>query len=236
MRRYLFIGTHCLVSAAIIHIVNISGSNTPSAASEKAEIYLAEAIRGLHTTLQTYPIVDRFMRAIQTLVHKWCTVIPDRVKDALAEVEISSPSTASASIGSPSDHIALSINQDMANDASMHHNYPPEVNPGDRKPSVPELLGMAPYQHDANGNNIRSYTPSDQQQLFWTPFPEHIEGLPLAIPMENNMNQHMDITSMLDSGVDGDWPQLNRDGFTMGAPGEEDGGQALRGVNWDGNM
>jgi len=236
MRRYLFISTHCLVSAAIIHIVNISSSNTASPATEQAEIYLAEAISGLHATQQTYPIVDRFMRVIQTLVNNWCTVVPDRVKEALANVEISSPTATSTSIGSPNNRITSNQDQNVSNGANMHHTYPPQANPGDRKPSAPELLRMAPNQHDAIGNNMGSSTPSYQQQLFWTPFPGHVEGLPLAIPVENNMNQHMDITSMLDSGVDGDWPQLNRDGFTMGPPGEDDGAHPLWDGNWDGNM
>jgi len=46
----------------------------------------------------------------------------------------------------------------------------------------------------------------------------------------------MDITRMLDSGVDGDWPQWNRDGFTMGGEGgmrgDEGGGNGVAGL-WD---
>ena len=36
---------------------------------------------------------------------------------------------------------------------------------------------------------------------------------------------------MLDSGIDGDWPQLNRDGFTMG--GEDDA--SFWNMNFDAN-
>ena len=50
----------------------------------------------------------------------------------------------------------------------------------------------------------------------------------------------MDITNMLDSGVDGDWAQLNRDGFTIGEIGNgggvmnEDVGLEFERLNWDG--
>ncbi|EHK99704.1 hypothetical protein M7I_4381 [Glarea lozoyensis 74030] len=58
-------------------------------------------------------------------------------------------------------------------------------------------------------------------ELFWTPFPGASDGVPLALPQDPNpISQLMDISSMLDSGVDGDWPQLNRDGFTMGGEDE----------------
>jgi hypothetical protein len=63
--------------------------------------------------------------------------------------------------------------------------------------------------------------------LFWTPFPNVQDGVPLG---SVDKGGHMDITSILDSGIDGDWPQLNRDGFTVNMSGEDEA--ALWGVHW----
>ena len=126
-------------------------------------------------------------------------------------------------------------------------NHDHEYLSADRKHSAPELISPSYTNnaHNQNNNNIDPSTPGggstpNHPQYFWTPFPDNLEGVPLALPIEDR-NQHMDITSMLDSGVDGDWAQLNRDGFTMGRSLEgvimgEDAGAQLWDVNWDGNM
>jgi hypothetical protein len=51
-----------------------------------------------------------------------------------------------------------------------------------------------------------------------------------VMPHESNhLTNNMDIINVLDSGVDGDWPQWNRDGFTL----PDNGTGQLWGVNWE---
>jgi hypothetical protein len=65
-------------------------------------------------------------------------------------------------------------------------------------------------------------------QFYWTPFPDHSDGMPLPLPSDNT-TRAMDISSVLDSGVNPLWAQLNRDGFTIGP----DDANALCAGQWD---
>ena len=83
---------------------------------------------------------------------------------------------------------------------------PPILN-GTSKPD-PSVLGTPPPP----------LPPPVQNNLIWAPFPSVQYGVPLG---SVDKGGHMDITSILDSGIDGDFPQLNRDGFTLNGSGEQ---------------
>jgi hypothetical protein len=214
------------MTAAIIHLVNISSTHSASVNNVQTEKYLADAIRGLHEMKGSCIIGGRYLQIIRNLVHKWCQKVPPRVKEAMEETYLGSPPS-STSVSPPNPPKSTTIDQKIQN--GIHYSND-ETHFSDRKHSAPEVLPMGPHTHlDPNGNLTRGTIMPQQQELFWSPF-DTFEGVPLAIPQQNNhLNQHMDITSVLDSGVNGDWPQWNRDGFTMG--GEEDA--PLWGINWD---
>jgi hypothetical protein len=159
---------------------------------------------------KSMPIVGRFVKIICVLVSKWCKIIPARVQEVMDAIKISSPTSTTASSSPPN-------NPDIANGIDPTVQLDP--NSG-RKQSVPELLGMAP------SSQLDNETSNSQQLLFWSPFPNTFEGVPLVMPHETN---NMDIINVLDSGVDGDWPQWNRDGFTL----PDDGRGQLWGVHWE---
>jgi hypothetical protein len=131
-------------------------------------------------------------------------------------VSISSPTSTTVSSSSPK-------NPDITNGIDSTVQLDPN---GGRKQPVPELLAMAPAQLDNGGGS------NTQQQLFWNPFPNSFEGVPLVMPHESHhLTNNMDITHVLDSGVHGDWPQWNRDGFTVPSEGTESSWN----VNWGQN-
>lgn len=68
-----------------------------------------------------------------------------------------------------------------------------------------------------NLHNGKEALTAAAREFLWTPFPESMDGMPVMPPERRSNNDNMDISRMLDSGVDGDWAQLNRDGFTMDA-------------------
>jgi hypothetical protein len=211
------------MTAAIIHLVNVSSTHPSSANnSQTTQTYLADAIRGLHEMKGSYIIVGRFLNIIQNLVYKWCQDIPDIVKQAMDETSLSSPPSATSS-SPPNPSNSTAFNQNHQNRINAIDD---EAQFSDRKHSAPEVLPMGP-------NGMKATITPQQQGLFWSPFDHTFEGVPLASLQDNNhLNQHMDITNVLDSGVDGDWPQWNRDGFTMGA---EDSSPLL-GESWDSNF
>jgi hypothetical protein len=167
-------------------------------------------------------IVGRFLKIIQNLVYKWCQDIPASVQKAMDETYLGfSPSATSLSPTNPPN--STNRVQTLGSGINKIHD---ESQFSDRKHSAPEVLPMGP-------NGTKGIPTPQQQELFWSPFDHTFEGVPLAVPQENNhLNPYMDITSVLDSGVDGDWPQWNRDGFTMGA--EDDG--PLVPISWDSNF
>jgi hypothetical protein len=196
------------MSAAIIHLVDICSPHPTAGTPLASETCLADAIQGLSDMTKCSPIIGRFVKLICILVSKWCKTIPARVQEAMDAIQINSPTSTTATSSPPN-------NPDITNGIDSTAQLDP--NSG-RKQSVPELLGMAPSSRLDNGNS------NTQQQLFWNPFPNTFEGVPLVMPHETN---NMDIINVLDSGVDGDWPQWNRDGFTV----PDDGTGQLWGVN-----
>jgi hypothetical protein len=212
------------MTAAIIHLVNISSTHATPWRSIQTESYLAEAIRGLHDMKGSFICVGRYLHIIRNLVHKWCQDVPLRVREALDETYLGSPtSSTSMSLPNPPSSSLTDRKLETATNGTKY-----DTHFSDRKHSAPEVLLMAPQTH-LNLNGTKGTGTPQQQDLFWSPY-DTFEGVPLAIPQENNhLNTHMDITSVLDSGINGDWPQWNRDGFMMGAA--EDG--PLWGINWD---
>lgn len=211
--KMCFIFTHCCMTAGIIHLVRITGANLVPNVLDVTARYVADAIRALYDMLQSFPIVERYLKALRALVLKWFAFkdIPSAIMEAMMETDIGSPS-------------------------STHSHIPPPINHGyqdipDRKSSAPDLFSEPfPQQQEHHNPGMMSAPQTFNQQLFWTPFPNTGDGIPLALPIDHNpISQLMDITSMLDSGIDGDWPQLNRDGFTMNGDNEV----AFWDVSWD---
>lgn len=214
------------MSAAIIHIVNISSH--PGAIDLETEMYLAEAIRMMHEMMQDTIIIGRYLVIMRDLIPKWCKEIPARVREAMEEVNIGNIGTPQSTAGaSNSPPHATSING-AATNGNTNGNYI-DAMMGENRPPASEFLPITP-RIDVNGWANGSKTPQ-QQNLFWTPYPESFEGVPLALPHESShLNHNMDITNVLDSGITGDWPQWNKDGFTMGG---DDGNAQIWGINWD---
>ncbi|KAF8855494.1 hypothetical protein BDZ45DRAFT_804928 [Acephala macrosclerotiorum] len=225
IRTGFFANPHCIMSAAIIHLVHLSFH--PGVSNPEIETYLADAVRAMHEMMKGTVIVGRFLKIIRDLIFKWIKDIPPVLFAAMEEAGIATPHPSkSHTTNSPT----------TSNNSGNYHPLDPngqkyniDTLTINRKQSAPEILLTAPeLQHtdSTTGSNILK-----QQDLFWTPYPESFEGVPLALPQQNNhFNSHMDITSVLDSGVNGDLPQWNRDGFTMG---EEDGNMGGWGVDWD---
>lgn len=213
------------MTAGIIHLVRITGANLVHNVLDATARYVADAIRALYDMLQSFPIVERYLKALRALVLKWFAFkdIPPAIMEAMMETDIGSPSSTHSNVPPPISH-------------NQYQNLP------DRKSSAPDLFSEPFPQHQNQDSGISSFNQQQiafNQQLFWTPFPNTGDGIPLTLRTTDeigngNGGQHpisqlMDITSMLDSGIDGDWPQLNRDGFTMS--GEEEIG--FWDVSWD---
>lgn len=218
--KMCFIFTHCCMTAGIIHLVRITGANLAPNVMAVTARYVADAIRALHEMLQSFPIVERYLKALRALVLKWFAFkdIPPVIMEAMMETDIGSPSSTHSNVPPPP--------------INSGHGYQQEIL--DRKSSAPDLFSEPfPQQHDhqhPNSSMMAANQAMFNQQLFWTPFPNTGDGIPLALPIDHNpISQLMDITSMLDSGIDGDWPQLNRDGFTMSGEDEI----AFWDVSWD---
>lgn len=199
MRRAYFVIVHSSMSAAIIHLVNISSPNSIEAAN-----LLSENIRMLHEMHPTYPIMAQYFKVIRGLIAKWVPIVPSNVRDALhATADLPSPFSfdSTSPVGS-SSHATFSTNFDDPSTSSIASN-------GKRKASIPpDLAQMTPHLH--NGENTTA-----PREFLWTPFPESYEGMPVMPPERRTSNDYMNISRMLDSGVDGDSAQLNRDGFTI---------------------
>lgn len=222
--KLCFIFTHCCMTAGIIHLVRITGANLVPNVLDATARYVADAIRALYDMLQSFPIVERYLKALRALVLKWFAFkdIPLAIMEAMMETDIGSPSSTHSNVPLPLPH-----NQYPGHPIHQNHQNLPE-----RKSSAPDLFSE-PYPQQENQQQQQTMF---NQQLFWTPFPNTGDGMPLALPHPTDHNggphpisQLMDITSMLDSGIDGDWPQLNRDGFTMSGEDEV----ALWDVSWD---
>lgn len=210
------------MSAAVIHLVNISAH--PGTHMPDTERHLAEAIRIMHEMSQDITITGRYLPIIRDMIHRWCKYIPRLVQEAMDEVDIENAGTPRAPANTSNTPDATNSNQHPSTNGNTI--FDPAIMA--RKPSAPEVLPMAPrLEPNAFINGSKAL---QQQNLFWTPYPESFEGIPLALPQDSNhLNHHMDITNVLDSGVSGDWPQWNRDGFTMG---REDGNPQLWGLQW----
>ena len=255
----IFIQAHCIMSAGIIHLVDISSTPTAtnSAATEQSEIFLATSIRQLSSIKSTYLLVARYAQALVGLTYKWCNVVPRGVQEAIAEAGVVLPDTSS---NSPAQHKPY---QNLVN-ATGNGFHKPETpvigNPHipqfiERKHSAPDLVSMAPNSQphsvyslaQSNHSNHRpfhptpstpaahSINPSCQDQLFWTPFPGTFDGIPL--PMPDIPNHHvtvgtdMSVTAMLG----GQFPRLSQDGFMVVEHDSVAGGESgTFWGNWEG--
>jgi hypothetical protein len=213
MRRAYFLLVHCGMSAAIIHVVNISRPDpaTPQLSIQAAS-YLTDIIRMMHEMYPAYPLMARYFKVIRGLVKKWVPVVPPNVRDALHAIDLPSPHSSDSrpalSPPGPSASTPYSTDFDEPSTPVVEINRK-------RKQSAPDLTQMTP-----NLNSGKSTLTAAAREFLWTPFPESMDGMPVMPPERRSSNDNMDISRMLDSGVDGDWAQLNRDGFTMDAKKE----------------
>jgi hypothetical protein len=203
MRRAFFVLVHSGMTAAIIHLVNISSQNSESKLAVEAADYLSEIIRMLHEMYPTYPIIAQYFKVIRGLVSKWVPIAPPNVRDALHAIDLPSPPSDTSS--DPASHAQFSSDFEDPSAPAL------EIN-GKHKPSLPDLVEMTP-----NLNNGEGTSTAASREFLWTPFPDSKDGIPVMPPERRTPNDDMDISRVLDSGVDGDWAQLNRDGFTMDA-------------------
>ena len=207
MRRAYFVIVHSAMSAAIIHLVNMSSRNPDNSLAHQAANYLSDNIRMLHEMHPTYPIMAQYFKVIRGLIAKWIPVVPDNVRDALHAIDLPSPlSSDSASAASP---LGSSNNTQFSTEFDEPSSSTIDVK-GTRKQSAPDLVQMTPNLTQGAGSST-----SGAREFLWTPFPGSTDGIPVMPPERRTSNENMDISRMLDSGVDGDWAQLNRDGFMI---------------------
>lgn len=233
--------THCIGSAAIIHLVNISKpcSGQQSGIKEQQEKFLADALRTLHEAQKYAFLVSRFLTSLGYLIDKWCKVIPPLVRQAMESAQMV-PKICEPTIATlPVSHDGfLTTAKDLA--------YPtpsPDTTtqPGISDPplqdfrrtskhSASDFVKMAPSnsaatQHYFNvtgfhsGPTMAHYSNAQnpqQQDLYWAPFEEAFIALPLTVGDARDPNfpdqQGMSVTDMLG----GEYPHLNRDGFMLG--------------------
>jgi hypothetical protein len=83
------------MSAVIIHLVNISGTNPNAspALTELATNYLADAIQGLGIIHQTFLVIIRHVKAIRNLTRKWLPVVPEQIEEAMVNAKMRSSGT-----------------------------------------------------------------------------------------------------------------------------------------------
>jgi hypothetical protein len=169
----------------------------------------------LHEMQPTYPRLTAYLKVIRGLIAKWLSVVPRNIDEALQAIKISSPLYPSSSSAiSPPDPTSRD------NYHANHDDFPSQIleTNGRSKPASLNFTSMAP-----NNNNGLGVPSLASQTFLWTPFPESLDGIPF-MPTErrnSNSNYNTDINRVLDSGIEGDWAQLNRDGFTMDVPWDE---------------
>jgi hypothetical protein len=183
------------MSAAIIHLLNMSGPNPNVVMAIQACEYLVEAIRMLQEMVVPFPIVARYLKAIHGLATKWNEDLPANVRQALQTVDFPSPvSSNSNSAISPQQNPPTSNSTILPPDADITSSAIEG-----RKDSAPELLPMPQHLSD----NLGSSTPGPQPFL-WTPFPESLDGIPVDPPQlpTSNMVSTSPSNSLLEDLLD----------------------------------
>lgn len=118
IKRVGFMYTHCVMTTAIIQLMDVSET-----ASNQSQTFLCEAIRALYEMKVAFPIVERYLGSIRDLTVEWCPQgVPEAVANALSEINIGSPTSVSSASSSL-----------------------PPTNYG-RRPSAPELI--LPYEEE----------------------------------------------------------------------------------------
>jgi hypothetical protein len=193
------------MNANIILLVNISSQNSIAA---EAAGYLANNLRMVQEMHPTYPRLTAYFKVIRGLVDRWLTVVPKNIHEALQAISLPSPQS---SAFKPPDQ---SSNTYFPTDFSE---FPTPSLDSDGKPNPSSMNFTQMTAHFNNGHGESTLAP---QNFLWTPFPERMDGIPVMPLERRTSNYNMDISRMLDSGIDGDWAQLNRDGFTIDAQWE----------------
>ncbi|KAL3420598.1 fungal specific transcription factor [Phlyctema vagabunda] len=210
LRRVCLILTHCTMTCAIQHLVNLQSPRQDIA--EVAAIDLGNAVRALHEMGSSSTMSKRFLNILMGLIRRWAVTVPENVRQAMADAEVTCPTSAispTVSMRQPSSQRGDAISPSTTNPPTPV-SFPP-ISSLAAAVSAPAM--SQPLTHNTQ--------PPSNQNPFWTPFPGTPEGLPIAHSVAATFpsQQHMDISSMLDSGVAGDWAQLNRDGFTLANTG-----------------
>jgi len=240
----IFLMSHCIVSAGIIHLVNLSSPTTivSPGVQEQAEMSLVSSMRWLVAPQVTFPLVERYLMTLVTLTHKWFTTIPPQIQEALEQVGGGSHARTIEKIAMdtrqphPSWTVPQTNNNTFVRPPPPSSSGPPSnisFHPASRKHSVTGLVQMAPpslqatplYSNLAPNSQLISPTshnpPHSQflQHVYWTPFPESFDGIPLPLlDHSNQMAQQqlaptnaMSVTGMLA----GEIPALSQDGFML---------------------
>jgi len=156
----------CLLTALTQYSQRNMSGPTPNPIVDQSTIYVINAIKAIHEMEKTFPIIRRYLVALQGRLYAWVTLVPQRVKDALAETGLSSPAPSNNSPINPSQPLNAAMPR-----PSLEITAPPSPTlstKDDRKPSAPEFLAMASNTH------VKHETPPPGQQFFWNQFPgEH---------------------------------------------------------------
>jgi len=78
------VNTYCLESAALIYIIQLSSSRALQN-TQRTEIYLADAIRGLHGMKGVCKVAGQSLHDLCNLLQKSCKDIPASVQLAMKE-------------------------------------------------------------------------------------------------------------------------------------------------------
>ena len=154
------------MSAAIIHLLNISNQNPNPVMAIQAGEFLLEAIRMLQEMLTAFPIVARYVTVIRSLAEKWEADLPPNVRDTL-KADFPSPASSNSNLVIGPQKISPAIVSPADATRTLEN----------RKDSAPELLPLPQRSTD----NLGLSTPGSQQFL-WTPFPECMDGMPVDPP------------------------------------------------------
>ena len=84
LHKTSLVNTYCLESAAIIYIIQLSSSGVVHK-TQRTEIYLADAIRGLHGMKGICKVAGQSLHDLCNLLQKSCEDIPASVQLAMKE-------------------------------------------------------------------------------------------------------------------------------------------------------
>jgi hypothetical protein len=186
LRRAFFINTHCIASAAIIHLLNMSSQEEFLLGALKAAASLLDDIKILKEMHVAYPIVPVLLKAIRCLAVQWKINLPPDIREALETTDTPSPPVSyNTSRAIRPEGLVLAKNSAQtsvgASPSAVYKESTAAIEKEDYSApdaySTPDFLQMPPQPR-------RVGLGSPQPYLF-TPFgPENLTGLPLRPPQD----------------------------------------------------